>query len=100
MLNKILNEGPFKGKPLEFASDTRLKIHDDLIPEFMHEILDIDAFFITDESDLYDFFYHEASEVDELWVKITSVYGITREEVKSDYIVDILDFITSSGKVH
>lgn len=95
----LIRSGRFAGMKIEMGSDSRLKIHGELIPEFMHTILDIDAFLITDESDLYDFCSLDAS-VDEMWAKITSVYGITREEVKSDYIVDILDSIRSRGKPH
>lgn len=97
----ILGSGPFKGMKVEMASDVRLSIHGDLIPEFMHVILDLEEFLITDESSLYDFEPGSGDvEMREIWAKITSVYGITYDMVKSNYIVDILDAIPSYGKPH
>lgn len=97
---RVLKKGPFKGRTLVMGSDTRLTAHGDLIPEFMHEILGIDAFLITDESSLYDFLDADVNDTKYMWANITHVYGITREEVNSDCIVDILDAISLSGKPH
>ncbi len=84
-----MNNEENKVRAIVFVSSTRMDAHGDLVDEFMSEVFDINGGFFSDETSLGDFW----GEVTDPWPTITALYGVTKEEVGSELVVDVLDAI-------
>ena len=94
--------GHFKGKKIEFAPTNRIESTQEIADEFMFEIFNFEAgeYLLTDESSICDFTEIGSSDTTPIWNKITNQYGINREQVQSDKLVDIFDTIMFMRNPH
>ncbi len=79
--------------PIEFASQKRVEVNQDLSEEFIRRILDLDWAWISDESSLWDFHTEETNEL--LHAKIMEVYGVDVSDIESAKLSEILDRIAA-----
>ncbi len=91
----VIHRGPFKGKKIEFASTGRIEGFRRLAVEFMLEIFDFmpGEYLITDESIIHDFTEVNSCDTSDIWRRITGYYGVRREEVSSELLVDVFSEI-------
>jgi hypothetical protein len=83
--------------PLKFASDERVRRHEQLVVDFMSRILGLryEECFVSDESSLWNF--HEEESNDFLNTKVLAVYGVDISDLESALIVDILERIAANS---
>jgi hypothetical protein len=93
---KVITRGLFKGKKVTYASTERIDEFIVLSSEFMEQVFDLEPgeYMISDESDLLDFTDMESSDASEIWKRITEIYGVSRDDVRSGRFVDIFAAIT------
>jgi hypothetical protein len=88
----VIRNGRFKGKKVEIAPHSGVDRFDDLADQFMREVLDIDTFLITDESNLSDF--GPLDERPEQWLsaihsRIIEVFGVDVSDIRSGNLLEI-----------
>jgi hypothetical protein len=75
--------------PIEFASDEKVSRFPSLRDDFIHQILDLEWAFLSDESSLWHF--HELESNDELNKRILNTYGVDVSDIANGNITDILE---------
>lgn len=85
--------------PLTFASDERIRRHEQLLADFMDRILGLryEECFVSDESSLWNF--HEDESNDSLNRKVLAVYGVDISDLESGLMVDILERLAANTNV-
>ena len=73
---------------LVFAASESVDLYPQLRDDFIHQILELDWAFMSDESSLWDF--HEDADNSSLLLKIGEVYGVDVEHVENGNISKIL----------
>jgi len=89
--SRIISNGPFKGKRIEFAPTTGVdKLHE-ISEEFMNKIFGLEPreYLISDESSLYDFTSLEEMELSDIHKKIHEVYYIDVSDIKFANLLEI-----------
>ncbi len=96
-----IRRGAFKGKKVTFAATDRVEDFRKLAGEFMAEVFDFlpGDYLISDESSLRDFTEFASSNTSPIWTRITEIYGIGKEDVPSEKLVDIFVEIQSRRNV-
>jgi hypothetical protein len=86
-----LGRGLFQGKKVELASSERVDELRGIADEFMLEIFDFlpGDYLITDESTLFDFTEMGSGDTSPIWDLIAERYGIRRDDVSSERLIDI-----------
>jgi len=78
-------------RKIVLASQKRVSKMGAEVEEFLNTIFGIqDGALVTDESKLQDFDSSDNS-IDRAWAKIEDTYGVSREQVNSNYIVDVVE---------
>jgi hypothetical protein len=82
---------------IEFASQERVGVNQDLSEEFIRRILELDWAWISDESSLWDFHTNETNEL--FYAKIMEVYGVDVSDIESAKLSEILDRIGAKQRL-
>ena len=82
--------------PIQFASQERIKRHEELAEEFVQKVLGLERAWISDESSLWEFHAEETN--DRLFAKIEEIYGIDVSDIESARLCEIFDRISPIGK--
>lgn len=77
--------------PIQFAANTRVKLHASLAKDFAKRVLGVEWAWISDESSLSDFCDKVTS--DTLVQRIRIAYGVDVSDIPSGNLADILDRI-------
>jgi hypothetical protein len=80
--------------PIEFASQDRISVNQELSEDFIRRVLELDWAWISDESSLWDFHTSETNEL--LCTKIMQVYGVDVSDIESGKLSEILDRIAAT----
>lgn len=94
---KIVPPGTYSGKTITFASTDEVDASAVFASEFMSSVFELDPgdYAISDESDILDFMPFDERSTDDVWARITSLYGATFSDVGSGRLVDIFRAITA-----
>ena len=84
-----------KGRSIEFASNRQIRKYSDLHAEFALKIFDLESWFISDESSLWDFTTEDTLEPS--YAKIREVYGVDVEDIDGALLWKILERIAEVG---
>ncbi len=97
--SRIIPNGPFKGKRIEFAPTTGINKLLEISEDFMIKIFGLEAgeYLISDESSLYDFTGLDEMELPDIHKKIQEMYKIDVSNIKSGNLLEIFRRI-SDGK--
>jgi hypothetical protein len=89
--SRVISNGPFKGKRIEFAQTTGVDRFHKISEEFMNKIFGLEPreYLISDESSLYDFTSLEEMELSDIHKKIHEVYYIDVSDIKSTNLLEI-----------
>jgi hypothetical protein len=82
--------------PIEFASQERVAINEELSEDFIRRVLNLDWAWISDESSLWDFHTNETNEL--LHAKIMEVYGVDVSDLETAKLSEILDRIAAKQR--
>lgn len=84
--------------PLTFASDERIRRHEQLAADFMERILGLryEECFVSDQTSLWDF--HEDESNDSLKRKVLAVYGVDISDLESALIAEILERLAANSR--
>ncbi len=87
-----------KETKIEFATTDQLDSLRSIANQFMRVIFDFEPrdYLISDESSLSDFRGFKQNGLAELWEQIETHYGIGKESVQSDRLVDIFKVISEN----
>jgi hypothetical protein len=93
---RIIPSGPFRGKKIVLASTRGVDAFWNIAEEFMSAVFDMEpgAYFITDESSLHDFEDVEEMRLEDIHVKIMSVFDVDVRDVGAGNLVEIF------GRIH
>jgi len=98
----VKSEWRLQGRPLlrpgkvgsvEFASQERVNVNQDLSEDFIRRVLNLDWAWISDESSLWDFHTDETNEL--FHIKIKETYGVDVSDIESAKLSEILDRIAA-----
>jgi hypothetical protein len=94
--DRVITQGPFKGKRITFASTQRTEEFKQIASEFMQQIFDLrpEDYAISDESDLRDFTEFGSSDTAPVWKRVSAVYGFDFADVGSGRLLNIFTEIT------
>lgn len=89
--DKIIPNGPFKGKKIEFAPTTGVDMFLEISKDFMKRIFDFEPgeYLITDESSLFDFTGLDKMEPSDIQQKIRDVYEMDVSDIGSGNLLEI-----------
>jgi len=89
--DRIIPDGPFKGKRIEFAPTTGVDMFLDISEEFMKQIFDFEPgeYLITDESSLHDFTGLDEMKLTDIQKKIQDVFDIDVSDIESGNLLAI-----------
>jgi hypothetical protein len=84
--------------PPTFASDERIRRHEQLAADFMDRILGLryEECFVSDQSSLWNF--HEDESNDSLNRKVLAVYGVDISDLESALIAEILERLAANSR--
>ena len=87
-----IKRGPLKGKNITYAATDRMNDYRQLANDFMMEVFDLlpGDYLITDESSLHDFADFGVGNTSPIWSRIMESYAVSRTDVPSEKLVDIL----------
>lgn len=91
MIKKAAQEGR-----ISYCSADRVKQYGSFVQEFIKDVFDINATFVSDQSSIWDFAGREVVEKDAVYRKIKNTYGVDVKPLH--FIPDILDKITQYQK--
>jgi len=96
--SRIIPNGPFKGKRIEFAPTTGINKLLEISEDFMTKIFGLEPgeYLISDESSLYDFTGLNEKELPEIHNKIQEMYNIDVSDIKSRNLLEIFKRINDS----
>jgi hypothetical protein len=88
---RILRNGPFKGKKIVLAPTHGIGAFASIAEEFMSAVFDMEpgAYLITDESGLHDFEDVEEMRLEDIHAKIMSVFDVDVRDVPAGNLVEI-----------
>jgi hypothetical protein len=86
-----IRSGPFKGKQIEFAPTTGIDMFREVAEDFMRRVFDFEpeAYFISDESSLFDFTGVEEMERKDIQQRIREVYDVDVSDLASGNLLEI-----------
>ena len=89
--SRIISNGPFKGKKIEFAPTTGVDMFHRISEEFMEKIFNFvpGEYLISDESSLYDFTGLNEYDLDDIQKKIRDVYSLDVSDIESGNLLEI-----------
>ena len=88
---RIIKDGPLKGKRIELASTSGIELFEAIAEEFMRRIFEFEAgdYLITDESSLHDFTGVDDMRLSDIQHKIKEAYGTDVSDLKSVRLLEI-----------
>jgi hypothetical protein len=94
---KVLPHGTFAGKRITFAATDEVEASPEVASEFMFSIFALDPgdYAMSDESDILDFMPFDERSTNDVWSRITQLYGVTLSDVGSGRLVDVFRAITA-----
>lgn len=86
-----IQAGPRRRKRVVFASTRQVDRLSHVAERFMAEVFELDRgdYAISDESNLLDFADFDSSDTSAIWSRIDQLYAFTKDEVRSENLVDI-----------